>query len=159
MSFQFFALHLCPTLVAALDLYISTAFVRVKVGLETAQFSHPLTAQSLHGASNFKVIDFTFESFVENMIEVPFTAVWACFLLPVEPVLEVGPTEVLSTADGEVRVAENLCSDIAMEFIRDWLGECEVISTILSLVRDVCYCHFEFVRIESVMCGDRKNDN
>ena len=27
------ALHLCPTLVAALDLYISTAFVRVKVGM------------------------------------------------------------------------------------------------------------------------------
>ena len=33
MSFQLFALHLCPTLVAALDLYISTAFVRFKVGL------------------------------------------------------------------------------------------------------------------------------
>jgi len=113
----------------------------------------------LLGALNFKVIDFTFECFVENMIEVLFTAVWAGCLLLLEPVLEAGLTEVLSTADGEVRVAENLCADIAMEFIRDWLGECEVISTILSLVRDVCYCHFEFVRLESVVCGDRKNDN
>ena len=123
MSFQFFALHLCPTLVAAPDLYISTAFVRVKVGLQTAQFSHPLTAQSLLGASNFKVIDLTFESFVENMIEVLFAAVWACCLLLLEPVLEAGLTEVLSTADGEVRVMENLGADIAVEPVRDWLGE------------------------------------
>ena len=84
------------------------------------------------------------------MIEVLFTAVWACCLLLLEPVLEAGLTEVLSTADGEVRVTENLCADIAMEFFRDWLGECEVIS-VLSLVRDVCYCHFEFVRLTSVV--------
>ena len=93
------------------------------------------------------------------MIEVLFTAVWACCLLLVEPVLEAGLTEVLSTADSEVRVTENLCANIAMEFFRDGLSECEVVPTILSLVRDVCYCHLEFVRIESVMCGDRKNDN
>ena len=111
------------------------------------------------GASNFKVTDFTFECFVENVIEVLLTAVWACCLLLLEPVLEAGLTEVLSTADSEMRVTENLGADIAIEPVRDWLGECEVISTILSLVRDVCYCHFEFVRIESVMCGDRKNDN
>ena len=66
---------------------------------------------------------------------------------------------MLSTADGEVRVAENLCADIAMEFIRDWLGECEVISTILSLVMDVCYCHFESVRLKSVVFRGRKNYN
>ena len=147
MSFQFFALHLCPTHVAALDLYISTAFVRVKVVLQTAQFSHPLTAQSLLGASNFKVTDFTFECFVENVIEVLLAAVWACCLLLLEPVLEAGLTEVLSTAASEVRVTENFGADIAVEPVRDWLSECEVISTVLSLVRDVCYCHFEFVRL------------
>ena len=31
-----------------------------------------------------------------------------------------------------------LRADIAMELFRDWLGECEVVSTILSLARDVC---------------------
>ena len=103
------------------------------------------------GALNFEVINFTFESFVENMIEVLFAAVWACCLLLLEPVLEAGLTEVLSTADGEVRVVENLRADIAMQFFRDWLGECEVISTVLSLVRDVCYSHFEFVRLKSVV--------
>jgi len=113
----------------------------------------------LLGASNFKVIDFTFESFVENVIEILFTAVWACCLLLLEPVLEAGLTEVLSTADGELRVTENLRADTAIEPVRDWLGECEVVSTILSLVRDVCYCHLEFVRLKSVVCGCRKNDN
>ena len=58
---------------------------------------------------------------------------------------------MLSTADGEVRVTENLCADIAVEFFRDWLGECEVVSTILILVRDVCYCHFEIVRLKIVV--------
>ena len=57
------------------------------------------------------------------MIEVLFTAVWACFLLLVEPVLEAGLTEVLSTADGEVRATENLCANIAIEPVRDWFGE------------------------------------
>ena len=109
------------------------------------------------GALNFKVIDFTFECFVENMIEVLFTAVWACCLLLLGPVLEAGLAEVLSTADGEVRVTENLRADIAMEYFRDWLGECEVIS-VLSLVRDVCYCHFGSVRLKSVVCMGRKND-
>ena len=86
------------------------------------------------GASNFKDINLTFESFVENVVEILLTAVWAgCLLL--EPVLEAGLTEVLSTADGEVRVTENLCADIAVELFRDWLGECEVVSTILILVR------------------------
>ena len=60
-----------------------------------------------------------FESFVENMIEVLLAAVWACFLLLLEPVLEAGLTEVLSTADGEVRVTENLGADIATEPVRD----------------------------------------
>ena len=41
MSFQFFALHLCPTLVIALDLYISTAFVRVKVGFVSCSVFPP----------------------------------------------------------------------------------------------------------------------
>ena len=102
------------------------------------------------GASNFEVIDLTFESFVENVVEVLFTAVWAGCLLLLEPVLEAGLTEVLSTADGKVRVTENLRADTAMEFFRDWIGEREVISTILSLVRDVCYCHFGSVRLKSV---------
>jgi len=106
----------------------------------------------LLGALNFKVIDFTFECFVEEVIEVLFTAVWACCLLLLEPVLEAGLTEVLSTAASEVRVTENLCADIAIEPVRDWLGEYQVISTILSLVRDVCYCHFEFVRLKIVVC-------
>jgi len=83
------------------------------------------------------------------VIEVLFTAVRACCLLLLEPVLEAGLTEVLSTADGEMRVMENLRADIAIEPVRDWLGECEVISTVLSLVRDVCYCHFEYVRLKS----------
>jgi len=73
----------------------------------------------LLGALNFKVIDFTFCCFVEIMIEVLFTAVWAGCLLLLEPVLEAGLTEVLSTADSEVRVMENLCADITMEFFRD----------------------------------------
>jgi len=38
-------------------------------------------------------------------------------------VLEAGLTEVLSTAASEVRVTENLCADMAVEFFRDWLGE------------------------------------
>ena len=88
-----------------------------------------------------------FESFVENIIEVLFAAVWAgCLLLP-GPVPEAGLTEVLSTTECQLRVTENLGADIAMELFRDGLGECEVVSTILSLVRDVCYCHFEFVRL------------
>ena len=87
------------------------------------------------------------------MIEVLFAAVWACCLLLLEPVLEAGLTEVLSTANGEVRVTENLCADTAMQFFRDWLGECEVVSTILSLVRDVCYCHFESVRLKRLCVG------
>ena len=78
-------------------------------------------------------------------------AVWACFLLLLEPVVEAGLTEVLSTAASEVRVTENLCADIAIELVWDWLGECQVISTVLSLVRDVCNCHFEFVRLKSVV--------
>ena len=57
------------------------------------------------------------------MIEVLFTAVWAGCLLLLGPVLEAGLTDVLSTAECEVRVAENLCADTAMEFFRDWLGE------------------------------------
>ena len=59
-----------------------------------------------------------------------------------------------------MRVTENLRADIAMELFRDWLGECEVISTILSLVRDVGYCHFEIVRLTSVVSvWGWKNDN
>ena len=71
------------------------------------------------GALNFKVIDLMFESFVENMIEVLLAAVWACFLLLLEPVLEAGLTKVLSTAECEVRVMENLGADIATEPVRD----------------------------------------
>ena len=59
----------------------------------------------------------------------------------------------------EVRVTENLGADTAMQFFRDWLGECEVVSTILSLVMDVCYCHFESVRLKSVVFRGRKNYN
>ena len=75
------------------------------------------------GASNFKVIDLTFESFVEHMVEVHLAAVWACCLLLLEPVPEAGLTEVLSTAASEVRVTENFGADIAIEPVRDWLGE------------------------------------
>ena len=75
------------------------------------------------GASNFKVIDVTFENFVENVIEVLLVAVWTCSLLLLEPVLEARLTDVLSTADSEVRVMENLGADIAVEPVRDWLGE------------------------------------
>ena len=76
------------------------------------------------------------------MVEILLAAVWACCLL-LEPILEAGLTEVLSTAASEVRVAENLCADTAAEPVRDWLGECQVVSTALRLVRDVCYCHLE----------------
>jgi len=100
-----------------------------------------------------------FECSVKNVVEVLFVAVRACCLLLLEPVLEAGLTEVLSTADGEVRVTENLGADTAMQFFRDWLGEFEVVSAILSLVRDVCYCHFESVRLKSVVRRGRKNDN
>jgi len=58
-------------------------------------------------------------------------AVRACCLLLLEPVLEAGLREVLSTAECEVRIVENLGTDIAVEPVRDWLGECEVVSTIL----------------------------
>ena len=78
-------------------------------------------------------------------------AVWACCLLLLEPVVEAGLAEVLSTAASEVRVTENLCADIAIELVRDWLGECQVVSAVLSLDRDICYCHFEFVRLKSVV--------
>jgi len=71
--------------------------------------------------------------------------------MPLEPVLEAGLTEVLSTAASEMRVTENLGADVAVEPFRDWLGECEVVSTILSLDRDVFYCHFESVRLKSVV--------
>ena len=92
-----------------------------------------------------------FESFVENIIEVLFAAVWAgCLLLP-GPVPEAGLTEVLSTTECQLRVTENLDTDIAVEPLGDWLDECEVVSTVLSLARDVCYCHFDFVRLESVV--------
>jgi len=74
-------------------------------------------------ASNFKVIDLLFESFVEHMVEVLVAAVWACCLLLLEPVLEAGLTELLSTAASEVRVMENLRADIAAELFRDCLGE------------------------------------
>jgi len=84
------------------------------------------------------------------VVEVLLATVWACFLL-FKPVLEAGIAEVLSTALSEVRVTENLCADTAVEPVRDWLSEHEFISTILSLVRDVCYCHFEFVRLKSVV--------
>ena len=57
------------------------------------------------------------------MIEVLFTAVWAGCLLLLGPVLEAGLTEVLSTAASEMRVTENLGADIAVEPVRDWLGE------------------------------------
>ena len=111
------------------------------------------------GASDFKVIDLTFKCSVKNVVEVLFAAVRACCLLLLEPVLEAGLTEVLSTADGELRVTESLCADTAIEPVRNWLGKCEVISTILSLFKDVCYCHFGSVRLKSVVCGCRKNDN
>ena len=69
-------------------------------------------------------------------------AVWACCLLLLfEPVLEAGLTEVLSTAFREVRVMKNFGADTAVELLRHWLGESEVIATILSLVRDICYSH------------------
>jgi len=148
MCFQFFALYHCPTLVH--DFYISATFVRVKVGLQTAQFSHPLTAQSLLGALNFKVINLTFENFIENVVDVLVVAVWACLLL-LEPVLETGLTKVLRTADHAVRVTKNFFADIAVETFRDWLGKCEIISTIL---RYICCNHLEFVRLKRVVGHD-----
>jgi len=115
--------------------------------LQTAQFSHPLTAQSLLGASNFKVINLTFENFTENVVDVLSVAVWACLML-LEPVLETGLTEVLRTADHEVWVTENFFADIAVEIFRDWLGKCEIIFTIL---RCICCGHLEFVRLRRVV--------
>ena len=69
-------------------------------------------------------------------------AVWAgCLLLLFEPVLKAGLTEVLSTAFREVRVMKNFGADTAVELLRHWLGEGEVIATILSLGRHICYSH------------------
>ena len=96
------------------------------------------------------MIDITLDCFITHVVEVLLATVWACLLL-LEPVLEAGLTEVLSTAASEVRVMENLGADIAMQLLRDRFSECQVISTILSLVRDVCYCHFELVGLKSVV--------
>ena len=68
--------------------------------------------------------------------------VWAGYLLLFsEPVLEAGFTVVLSTAASEVRVTKNFGADAAVEFLGYWLGEGEVIATILSLVRGTCHSH------------------
>ena len=98
------------------------------------------------------MIDITLDCFITHVVEVLLATVWACLLL-FKPVLEAGIAEVLSTALSEVRVTENLCADTAVEPVRDWLSEHEFISTILSLVRDVCYCHFESVRLKRLCVG------
>ena len=68
-------------------------------------------------------------------------AVRAGIFLFLEPVLEAGLTEVLSTAFSEVGITKNFGADAAVELLRYWLGEGEVIATILSLGRDICYSH------------------
>ena len=92
-----------------------------------------------------------FDSFVKNVVEVLLAADWAGCLLLLKPLLDAGLTEVVSTALGEVRVAENPCAYIAIEPFRDWPGKGVVISAELNLVRDDWCCHFEFERLKSVV--------
>jgi len=101
----------------------------------------------LLGTLNFKVINLTFQNFTENVVDILSVAVWACLLLH-EPALETGLTEVLRTADHELRVTENILADTAVEIFRNWLGKCEVISTIL---RYICCSHLEFLRLKRVV--------
>ena len=82
--------------------------------------------------------------FVEHVVELLFAAFWAgCFLLCLEPVVEAGLTEVLSTAFSEVGIMKNSSADITVEPLRHRVSKLEVITTKLSLVRDICYCHFD----------------
>ena len=71
------------------------------------------------------------------------TTVWAGIFLLSEPVLEAGLTEVLSTAFSEVGITKNFGADAAVELLRYWLGEREVIPAVLSLGRNFCYSHFD----------------
>ena len=76
------------------------------------------------------------------MFELLLAALWAgCFLLCLEPVLEAGVTEVLSTAFSEVGIMKNSSADITVESLRHWTSKLEVIATKLSLIRDICYSH------------------
>ena len=97
---------------------MSTTTVRLKVSLQTAELSHPLTAYPLFCASDFKFINFTLEWFVKYVDEVFMAAVRARIFLFLEPVLEAGLTEVLSTAFSEVRITKNFGADTAVEFLR-----------------------------------------
>ena len=90
----------------------------------------------MFGTLDFKIIDFTFQRFIEYVVEMVMPTVWACCVLLLEPVLEARLTEILSTAFSEVRVAKNLGADNTLQSIGYWFGEGEVIATILSLVRD-----------------------
>ena len=102
---------------------------------------------------DFKFINFTFPFFVEHVVEVVVAAVWAgCLLLFSEPILEAGLTVVLSTAASEVRVTKNFGADTAVELFGYWVGEFQVIATILSLVRNICYSHWcSFVRLKGIL--------
>ena len=94
----------------------------------------------LFGALDFKFINLTFEWFAKYVDEVVMATVWAGIFLFLEPVLEAGFTEVLSTAFSEVRVTKNFGADTAAKSFGYWLGKPEVIATILSLGRGTC-CH------------------
>ena len=80
--------------------------------------------------------------FVKYVDEFFMAAVWACcFAFLFEPMFGARPTEVPSTAFSEMGITKNFGADAAVELLRYWLGEVQVIATILSLGRDICYSH------------------
>ena len=132
-------------LVGTANLNIATPLLRLKVGLQIAQFTRPFTPQFVIGTINFEVINLSFKGFVWNVNKfLPFcSAVRADFpsLCP-EPVLQTGLTEVLPTAGCEVGVTENLGADGRTEkTFRHLLNKFVFIPTILGLTRDTCNSH------------------
>lgn len=112
-----------------------------------------MAAHFVFGALDFKIIDFTFQWFIEYVVEMVMPTVWACCVLLLEPVLEARLTEILSTAFSEVRVAKNLGADNALQSIGYWFGEGEVIATILSLVRDSFTSDWDHLATELYLVG------
>ena len=82
-----------------------------------------------------------FESSVDYVDKVFMMTVWASCLLFFEPVIKAGLAKVMSTAFSEVRVTKNFVADPAVEMFGYRLGKCEVIASILSLIRAACYSH------------------
>ena len=75
-----------------------------------------------------------------------------CLAFLFEPTFKAGLTVVLSTAASEVRITKNFGTDTAVELLRYWFGKGEVIATILSLDRDVCYTiECSFVRLKGIV--------